>query len=207
MILMLGKEIIIILLSYALGCIATGYYIVKLCTGKDIRKSGSGSTGARNVARVIGKKGFVLTFTVDVLKGIAAIFVCKYFDLPDWAVVLSILAVTAGHIFPIQLSFHGGKGVGVTIGAMLIFDYYLAAVLFISFAILYLISRHYMLSGITALAVLPAAAFFRDHSAIEIIGIAVLIALVLFAHRSNIGKLFNRNTIAIESDEHQDNKI
>lgn len=196
---MYAKEIITILLSYALGCIATGYYIVKLVTKKDIRKLGTGSTGAKNVARILGKKGFVFTIIIDALKGATAIFLCKYLNLPDWALILSMLAVTAGHIFPIQLSFQGGKGIGTAVGALLIFDYYLVALLFLSFAILFLLSRNYMLSGIIALTLIPAAAFLRNHSPIMVTGIILLIILILFAHRKNIQKIFAHNTI-----KHQD---
>ncbi|MBW8035735.1 MAG: glycerol-3-phosphate acyltransferase [Planctomycetes bacterium] len=201
---MFAKEIIVILLSYTLGCVATGYYIVKFCVKKDIRQLGTGTIGARNVGRILGKKGFAFTITADALKGATAVFLCTYLNLPDWALILSMLAVTAGHIFPVQLSFHGGKGIGVTVGALLLFDYYLAAGLFLSFALLFLLSRNYMLSGIIAIIILPITAFLHNHSHIEVVGIILLVTLVLFAHRKNIQKLFTRNTISIQKIEHQD---
>ena len=204
---MFAKEIISILLSYAIGCIATGYYIVKLCVKKDIRQLGSGSVGARNVGRILGKKGFAFTITADALKGALVILLCRTLHLPDWAVILSMLAVTAGHIFPVQLSFHGGKGIGVTVGALLVFDYYLAAALVISFVLLFLLSRKYMLSGMIAVMLISVAVFFRDHSNVEITGIIVLIMLILFAHRSNIYELFTHNTISTQTIKHQDIEI
>jgi glycerol-3-phosphate acyltransferase PlsY len=203
---MFAKEIIIILLSYVIGCIATGYYLVKLCTKKDIRQLGSGSIGARNVGRILGKKGFAFTITADALKGALVILLCQTLGLPDWAVILSMLAVTAGHIFPVQLSFRGGKGIGVTVGVLLVFDYYLLAALLLTFAILLLLSRNFMLSGIIALALMPAAAFFHNHSPIDIIGIILLIVLVIFAHRKNIQKLFSRTSITTKTIKHQDIK-
>ena len=204
---MFAKEIISILLSYAIGCIATGYYIVKLCVKKDIRQLGSGSVGARNVGRILGKKGFAFTITADALKGALVILLCRTLHLPDWGVILSMLAVTAGHIFPVQLSFHGGKGIGVTVGALLVFDYYLAATLVISFVLLFLLSRKYMLSGMIAVMLISVAVFFRDHSNVEITGIIVLIMLILFAHRSNIYELFTHNTISTQTIKHQDIEI
>jgi hypothetical protein len=50
-----------VVVAYFLGCFATGYYLVRARTGRDIREIESGSTGTRNVGRVLGKSGFVLT--------------------------------------------------------------------------------------------------------------------------------------------------
>ena len=64
------KEIIAALISYLIGCICTGYYIVYFTSKKDIRKEGSSNVGARNAGRVLGKKGFIFTLIGDMSKGI-----------------------------------------------------------------------------------------------------------------------------------------
>lgn len=68
-----GKEFMLILASYALGCLATGYYWVRWQTGQDIRRLGSGGVGARNVGRVLGPWGFTITLLGDAAKGALAV--------------------------------------------------------------------------------------------------------------------------------------
>ena len=106
----LAKETAIIVGSYLLGCLATGYYLVRWRTGQDLRSLGSGSTGGTNAGRVLGRWGLVLTGLVDILKGAVAVGAALYFRLDAWAVVLAAAAVVAGHVFPFQLGFHGGRG-------------------------------------------------------------------------------------------------
>jgi glycerol-3-phosphate acyltransferase PlsY len=68
-----STQLIVIIIGYGLGCISTGYYLVRLRTGQDIRKLGSGSMGGRNVGRVLGRSGFALTMAGDTVKGIIAV--------------------------------------------------------------------------------------------------------------------------------------
>lgn len=196
-----GNESAIIILSYILGCISSGYYLVKIFSGTDIRKHASGSTGARNVGRILGKKGFAATLSCDLLKGASIILLCRYLNLGNLATSLSMIALVTGHIFPIQLGFHGGKGVVVTIGALLVFDYMLAGCLTISFFLLLLITRKYILSGMAAIALLCVFVFFRNHSPIEIISVFTIVILILYAHRSNIKKEFTNSAAQTGREE------
>ena len=59
--------------AYLLGCFATGYYLVRARTGRDIREIESGSTGTSNVGRVLGKSGYLLTVLGDMAKGALAV--------------------------------------------------------------------------------------------------------------------------------------
>src|SRR5882672_37035 len=63
--------------AYVLGCLATGYYLVRFRTGKDIRTMDSGNIGARNVGRVLGKSGFFITFFGDLAKGVLAVLLAR----------------------------------------------------------------------------------------------------------------------------------
>ncbi len=104
-------------LAYGLGCLSTGYYLVRWRTGKDIRTLGSRSTGATNVGRTLGTAGFILTVMGDVGKGVLAVGIPLLAGLSATAGAICALAVTLGHIFPAQLRFSGGKGVAVALGA------------------------------------------------------------------------------------------
>src|SRR5262245_14041669 len=89
--------------SYALGCFTTGYYLMRMRTGRDVRELGSGSVGARNVGRVLGWLGFMVTLLGDFAKGSLAVWATRHFTSDDQLVALSMLAVVAGHVWPAQL--------------------------------------------------------------------------------------------------------
>ena len=182
-------EISVVLLSYMIGCISTGYYLTRFFAGKDIRNYGSGSTGARNVGRILGKKGFIVTMCGDFAKGMIAMAIVNTFQFSAWAVVLSLLGVVLGHIYPLQLGFRGGKGIAVTLGALLVFDWHLVAALAMFFALYFVLSKKYMLSGMLGIMMLPFIAVLMGYSTVEITGIVILTFIILFAHRTNICKL------------------
>jgi glycerol-3-phosphate acyltransferase PlsY len=119
-----NKDILAIGLSYAIGCVSTGYYVVRLWTGADIRKFGSGATGARNVSRLLGRSGFVITFLGDFAKGLVAVWLASMLTKQHWVITASLLAVVIGHIWPAQLGFRGGKGIATALGGGLFFDWH-----------------------------------------------------------------------------------
>ncbi len=199
-----GKEILVIGISYLLGCISAGYYLVRLRTGKDIRQSGTGSTGARNVSRTLGKSGYAITLTADILKAVIAVELARILAVEQWAVMLSVLAVVAGHIWPLQLGFRGGKGVGVLMGALLVFDYRLLAVLLLVCAVSFFASRKYIMSGMLAALSLPIAAAVLEYSMPDTLGVVLLTMIILFVHRTNIREAFQegrRKASAISGSE------
>jgi glycerol-3-phosphate acyltransferase PlsY len=195
-----GKEILVIGISYLLGCISAGYYLVKLRTGKDIRQSGTGSTGARNVSRTLGKSGYAITLTADILKAVIAVSLAQKLAVEQWVVMLSILAVVAGHIWPLQLGFRGGKGVavlmgtrgGVPTGPLLVFDYRLLAVLLLVCAASFFTTRKYIVSGMLAVLSLPVAAVVMEYSRPDMLGVVLLTMIILCAHRINIWEVFQQ---------------
>src|SRR5215472_4005302 len=94
------------LFAYLLGCFTTGYYLVRARAGQDIRELGSGSVGARNVGRVLGWPGFVLTLLGDFVKGALAVWGVRFLTNDPRLVEIALLAVVMGHIWPAQLRFH-----------------------------------------------------------------------------------------------------
>jgi glycerol-3-phosphate acyltransferase PlsY len=181
-----GKEIFVIAAAYALGCISTGYYLTRLRTGKDIRQTGSGSTGARNVSRILGKRWFAFTLAVDFLKGAAAAGLALYLGVEGWIVAACVLAAVGGHIWPAQLGFRGGKGVSVMLGGLAVLDYHLLLVMGMVFGVLYLLTHRYIVSGMIAIVTLPITAVFLDSGPKSMSTLIVLTVMLLFAHRGNI---------------------
>ena len=108
-----------LVIGYLLGSFPSGYLAGKLIAGKDLRKMGSGSTGATNVLRQIGKKAALAVFLIDVSKGLFAVLIAKSLLLNNsWQVAIG-LAALAGHIWPIWLNWQGGKAVATGLGVFL----------------------------------------------------------------------------------------
>jgi glycerol-3-phosphate acyltransferase PlsY len=178
--------VLLVLASYALGCFTAAYYLVRLRTGQDIRTMGSGTVGARNAGRTLGRAGFAVTFAIDVAKGALAVGVAQALGVLPWAVMLAAIAVVAGHIWPAQLGFHGGKGLATALGAMLVYDYRVVVVVVVLGLLMYAIFRKVTLSLLAAMALTPVTLFALGWPAISWIGLLVLAALIIIAHRKNL---------------------
>lgn len=187
---MTGKEIICIFMAYLLGGICFGYYLVRFKEGIDIRDHGSGGVGARNVGRVLGKSGFVVTLVGDALKGALAILLARRFHLSEPTVSLVILAVIAGHIWPLPLHFRGGRGIATALGAYLAYDPWLALLLLGITIVLMVFRRGFILSGLAAFLLLPFVAFALDFPAHAVVSLLCCSIIILFAHRERIRKVF-----------------
>jgi acyl phosphate:glycerol-3-phosphate acyltransferase len=175
----------IFLAAYALGCFTTGYYLVRRRTGQDLHELGSGSIGARNVGRVLGWRGFLVTLLGDSGKGALAVWAARHFTTDDRLVMLAMLAVVAGHLWPVQLYFRGGKGMATSLGALLIYDYRLALAVALLFAAAFAVLRKTVLPGLFAAACLPLMTLYLAGPT-EVVGTTVLAGLVLAAHRKNL---------------------
>jgi glycerol-3-phosphate acyltransferase PlsY len=168
--------------SYLLGCFLAAYYVTKWRRGVDIRASGSGNAGARNMARVYGPADALLTLVLDAAKGAIAVFAGLVLVGSEWAAALALLAAIIGHIWPIQLSFRGGKGVATGLGGMLALSP-LACLALIGVGIVaYGVTRQFYRSGLIAIgAAAPMLLVFR-HDMATVAVIAVTTALSLVVH-------------------------
>jgi glycerol-3-phosphate acyltransferase PlsY len=190
------QDLAAILLAYALGCFTTAYYLVRVWKGQDLRQLGSGTVGGRNASRVVGRVGFVIVAVGDVLKGILAVLAARALGAGPWAVVLAMLAVVSGHIWPAQLGFHGGKGAATMMGALMAYDFSAALVLAGLFAVVFAFSRSFTIGGLVAIALTPVALFVLGWPLLSVVATLGMGALVLVAHRSNIrAKLHQHATV------------
>ena len=174
--------------AYLLGCFAIGYYLVRARTGKDIREIESGSTGARNVGRVLGKPGFVLTAFGDFGKGVLAVWSAREWTNNNHLAALAMLGVVAGHIWPAQLRFRGGKGVATSFGALLMFDYRVALTILVLFFGGFAITRKTLFPAMFAFACLPLVDWWFKCDDLTATLMTVLAAIILFAHRRNLAE-------------------
>ncbi len=185
-----------ITIAYVLGCFNTGYYLVRIMTGQDIRTLASGGTGSRNVGRLLGAKGFVVTLIGDAGKGMVALWLARSLALDHWQLFVVLVVVTAGHIWPAQLGFRGGKGFATLAGGVILLE----PVLFLAGLLLSLVFlsfvRRTTKAGLLALACSPVimaierSCHGQPWFSPELIIYCLLVVMVLYAHRSNIRKEF-----------------
>lgn len=184
--------------AYLLGSIPFGLLAAK-CKGLDIRKHGSGNIGATNVWRVCGWRCGLPVFVLDVLKGVAAVWLARWLAVRlsgdiAWAAIVAAMACVIGHSFPVWLGFKGGKGVATSLGAFLgLMPIPSLAALF-AWIVIFKVSGYVSLASIVASLVLPAAAiaiqFTHWAYGWPVSGFAVVAGLlVIVRHSSNITRL------------------
>jgi glycerol-3-phosphate acyltransferase PlsY len=181
------------LIAYLLGSIPFGYLIVRWQKGIDVRATGSGSIGATNVMRNLGVVGFVVTFILDVGKGIAAVLLAGRLTAhnPVWVAAAAVAAVL-GHCFPVWLKFHGGKGVATGVGVFIALAPVQVGLVLVIFAFIVAIWRYISLGSIIATAAFPVLVHFMKHAPLPItLGAAGAAAIIIARHHANIGRLLS----------------
>ncbi len=186
--------IITFLVAYLIGSIPTGYIVVKLLKGEDIRKIGSGSTGATNVKRVLGKGWFFGVMLMDAFKGALPVLLAKYFDTSTGILaVLAAVAVLIGHSKSIFLGFTGGKSVASGVGTILALCWQVGLLIALIWGIITYISRYVSLGSIIALCLSPILMFFFHKPIAYIIYCAIGALYIVYLHRENIKRLIAGN--------------
>ena len=179
-----------LVIAYLIGSIPTGYLIVKAKTGKDIREIGSGSTGATNVKRVLGKKWFFIVMLLDAIKGALPVFAAKmvYPEIPLAAVIAAIFVII-GHSKPIFLKFKGGKSVASGVGTMIALNPLVGLILAVVWGVITFITRYVSVGSIIALLLSPFLMFFFKAPFAYVVYCAIAAVYVTYLHRENIARL------------------
>lgn len=187
-------ELLVALLgAYLIGSIPTGYIIVKLFTGQDIRTIGSGSTGATNVKRVMGKKWFFTVMLLDAFKGALPVILAKIFATAFVSIglipVICAIAVILGHSKSIFLGFTGGKSVASGVGTILALNWYVGIAIAAIWAIVTYISRYVSLGSIIALSLSPIFMYLCKEPIAYILYCVLGAIYIVYLHRENILRL------------------
>ena len=181
------------LIAYLLGSIPFGYLIVRWQKGIDVRETGSRSIGATNVMRNLGLPGFLATFILDFGKGVAAVELASKLTGhdPRWVASAAVAAIL-GHIAPVWLKFHGGKGVATGVGVFIALAPVPMGLVLVIFAVLVAIWRYVSLGSMVATAAFPALVYFLNHPPLPVVlGAAGAAALIIAKHHANIRRLLN----------------
>lgn len=184
------------LVAYLLGSINFSIIISKIFANTDIRQHGSGNAGGTNMFRLLGAKAGLLTIFFDVLKSLVAVFLGKYIIMGGedaLAAALAGLFCIVGHMYPAFFGFKGGKGVAAALGMALMLNFLAGLCLLALFGVIVLATGYVSLGSIVAavfFALSVVLLHLNDLNALWIGILGVLTgALIIWAHRSNIGRL------------------
>lgn len=172
--------IMTVVLAYLIGCLNTGYVLVRLSTGTDLRRLGSGTLGARNTGRVLGRRGFAVALAGDALKGAVAVAVAARVD-PALASPAAV-AVVVGHVLPAPLRFRGGKGLATMLGATVVLAPVVAAVGLLTTLVALGLTRRSGPSSLAGVIAAPIVAPLLGLPAAEAMAFAAMAAIVLARH-------------------------
>ena len=189
--------------AYLLGSIPWGFLAGRI-QGVDLRKEGSGSTGATNALRILGKKWGYTVFALDAFKGWLAVMVAffialKFYGAPQAVVInagiLGAIFAMVGHTYPLWLRFQGGKGIATAAGIMLaLFPPPVFAFGLLVWLTLFYSTRYVSVASLGAAVALPTGAAGMwalgqgDPLRTSIAGVMCLLAI--WRHKTNITRLF-----------------
>jgi len=183
--------LLIAVLSYLIGSVPFAYIIVKLFSGKDIRRFGSGNVGATNAYRIVGLPLAIVTFLLDFLKGFAVVtWLAPALKEGSAALITGALFVLLGHMFTCFLRFKGGKGAATGLGVVTALSPLGALTAIILWVVIVKASR--MVSLATMIAALSASIlsflFYPEKREINIF-LAAMVLLVILRHWKNIVRI------------------
>lgn len=188
--------VILGIVSYLIGNFSSARVIAKL-KHDDITKYGSGNPGTLNIWRVFGFWAGVLTFVLDMLKGLLptliAYFGFKYVNgcSSEIAVYVAGFCVVLGHIFPVLYGFKGGKGIATSIGIYLVINWWVSLIAFVVMIVGMLFVKYASIFTIGYVVVMSIVEICLCSPAnwVNYLLICGILALVLYAHRANIVRL------------------
>jgi glycerol-3-phosphate acyltransferase PlsY len=176
-----------ILLGYAVGSVPFAFLLARRA-GIDVRVAGSGNVGAANVLRTSGTSLAVTVLALDISKG-AATVLAAYAAGSVSAMAAAGAAAVVGHIYPVWLRFHGGKGVAVAAGAFAVLAPTATVTALAVFFSTVWLTRLISLGSVVATVTLPSVAFAAGAPTSVLIAATGVAGLILFRHRANIRRI------------------
>jgi glycerol-3-phosphate acyltransferase PlsY len=188
------------LIAYLVGALL-GSLILGRARGIDVRTVGSGNAGATNALRTQGKLFGFLVLCFDISKGMLVVWWLPTAALPgvaadpdvsrEWLTLACALAVIVGHVYPVWFGFRGGKGVATAVGVIAAVDLKLLLPLVSSWLIVLVLTGYVGLASMLAGVALVVACRWLEPADPPLLGFcAVLAALLVFTHRSNIVRMW-----------------
>jgi acyl phosphate:glycerol-3-phosphate acyltransferase len=173
--------------AYLLGSVPFGVVVSRLFGLADPRSIGSGNIGATNILRSGSKAAALLTLLLDALKGTVAVLLAGGLGGED-AAQLAALGAFAGHVWPLYLTFKGGKGVATLLGILVALSPIVGLVAALTWLLTAVVSRLSSLAAIVAAVATPMGAALLGQGD-KVVLLIVLSVILIWRHRGNIARL------------------
>lgn len=194
-------ELFLVLTAYLLGSLPTALLVVRMMTGKDVRRTGSGNVGGTNALRAAGWKAGIAVTLVDIGKGALSVGLMKWYNPESGWMAAAMLAVVVGHCYPMWLKFRGGKGVAAGFGAFLIIAPTSALAALVVWVLVLAISRWVSLASMVASATFPVALKVIDEpDLITLVSVSAAAVLIIIRHSSNIRNMLAGKEVRVGDD-------
>ena len=178
------------LVAYLIGAVPIGWMVARAFGVPDIRRHGSGTIGATNVLRTLGRRAAIVTLLGDVLKGFLAVFTAAALSGGDLVVTAgATVAAVVGNCWSIFLGFRGGKGVATGLGALLWIVPWATLAALPVFVAVVATTRYVSLASLLAAACVPLGAVMLHYPSPSAIAALVVAAIVAARHHANIARL------------------
>ena len=186
-------NIIAVLAAYFIGGIPIGLWVGRMKGIPDIRKYGSGNTGATNVLRVVGVKAGIFVWVADCLKGAGPVLLAHYvFGIDNhWWIGLIGFAAVLGHCYSPYLKFTGGRGVSTGLGMAMALSWYCGLFGLVVFFATVAITRYVSLGSVVASLSVPVMLIITHQPLPYVLGALFAVLIIVYRHAANIARLIN----------------
>ncbi len=193
------------ILAFLIGSIPFGYLIGRFAYGIDLRTQGSGNIGAMNAMRSLGKRGAIMVLILDALKGFVPVVLMQHVAPGELNVAIAAGLAVVGHCYSPWLGFKGGKGVATSLGAVIAIAWPAALVAVAGWLIGAAITRYSSVGSMLGAAAAAIGLWVFTHSPVLTLYGVLITALVVWAHRENIGRLLSgtENRIRLGRSQNQ----
>lgn len=177
------------LIGYLIGSVPFAFLVAWRRGGIDIRRQGSGNVGAANVQRTVGSRAAAVAALLDVAKGAVPVLLARSTGYDAAACAMAGAGAVVGHVYPVWLSFRGGKGVATTFGACLVWAPPVAAVAVMVFAVATWGSRIVSLGSVAAAVVMGPLAYAWGAPKPVVRALFAVGGLIVLRHRGNLMRM------------------
>ena len=178
-----------LVLAYLIGAVPVGFLVARAFGGADIRRSGSGTIGATNVLRTLGKLPAAITLLADVGKGYLAVSAARAIVPAPWGAAAGAVLAIVGNCWPVFLGFRGGKGVATGFGAFLALAPWATAPAGLVWLVVTASFRYVSLASVMACFCLPLGVFLLGYPWASVGAAVAAAAIIILRHRANLARL------------------
>ena len=194
-------SILLCLAAYLIGSIPFAYILVQRKRNMDIREFGSGNVGSTNALRAAGAPTAAVVFLCDIAKGALPVFFAQVLG-GDVLVLFVGLSAFFGHLYPVWLQFHGGKGVAIGLGISIVLLPQLFWIALVVWGLTLLISRYVSVASCLASFSMVVVFIITQQPWLYSLLIGIAVAFIILRHRSNFRNIAKGTEVKIQLKIH-----